>query len=147
MLEKNSKGGVKSALARQRFSVSTADFIGWLRVSVVEQRTPKGLRSSWRNRQQIVIVQTEHRALKHRRERQIVFRQRQKIAEYDQILYRDLIGQRDPIGARYGNATSFQCGDHRHGERIALADEDQDVTGADRAIFRNQAFVPDRSSA
>ena len=37
-----------------------------------------------------------------------------------------------PVGARHGNAARLQCGDHRHGERMALAHEDQDVAGADR---------------
>ncbi len=88
--------------------------------------------SARRDCEQIVIIEIEDRTFEHGRERQIVFRQRQEIAEDHQVLHRDLIGQRDPVGARDGDATPLQRGDHRHRERIALAHEDQDVAGADR---------------
>ena len=106
-----------------------------------EQRFPQRALAPGREGQQIVVVEIEQRAFEHRCKRQIVFGQGQKIAERDQILDGNLVGQRDAVGARDRNAAGLQRGDHRHCEGIALAHQDQDVAGADGPPGRGQVFL------
>ena len=50
-------------------------------------------------REELVIVETEQRAFQHGRQRQIVVRQQQRIAEHQQIHDGDMLGQHQPVGA------------------------------------------------
>ena len=78
---------------------------------------------------QVVVVEAEERALQHLGQRQVVLGQRQEIAERDQILDRDLLGEAQAVGAGDRNAARLQRRHHRRRERAALAHQDEDVAG------------------
>ena len=49
--------------------------------------------------EQIVVIQTEQRALQHGRQREIVVRQQQRVGQHHQVHHRDMLGQHQPVGA------------------------------------------------
>ncbi len=55
--------------------------------------------------EQIVVVETEQRALEHGRQRQIVLRQQQRVGQHHQVHHGDVLGQHQPIGAGNRNAS------------------------------------------
>ncbi len=88
-----------------------------------------------REREQIVVVETEERALEHDGEREIVLRHEQHVGERHEILHGELIGQPHAVGARDRHAEPLQLADHGRGEGIAAADQDQDIAGRDIAAL------------
>ena len=95
-----------------------------------------------REREQSVVVEAEQRALQHDGERQIVLRHQQHIGERHQVLHRELIGEQHAVGARDRHAAPLQRADHRRGEGIAPAHQDQNIAGLDRRGLAQASCSP-----
>ena len=63
--------------------------------------------------EQLVLVDAEQRALQHRRQRQIVLRQQQRVGQHHQVHHRDVLGQHQPVGAGDRDALVLQRADDR----------------------------------
>ena len=81
--------------------------------------------------EKIVLAKPEQRAFQHGSEREIVLGLQQRIGEHQQVHHRQLIGERDPVGARHRDALAFQRGleEPRHG--LALAQQNKDIARLD----------------
>ncbi len=62
-------------------------------VAVRDERLPQRPSASRRDRHEIIVVKADQRALQHFRQRQVVLRQRQEIAQRHEIGDRDLLGK------------------------------------------------------
>ena len=136
--EKNSNGGTRSARARQRSRVSAGRLEARIGGGARHQLLPQEALPLGRERQEVVVVEAEQRRLEHAGERQIVLRQAEEIAERDQVLHGDLLGQHQAVGAGDLDAARLEGRDHGRRERRALAHQDQDVAGADGAVLGRQ---------
>ena len=94
-----------------------------------------------REREQVIVVETEKRALEHDGERQIVLRHEQHVGERHEVLHGELIGQLHAVGAGDRHTEPLQLADHGRGERLAAADQDQDIAGLDVAALRGKFFA------
>ena len=85
---------------------------------------PQGSRPAERQGRQVVVVEAEQRRFERRGERKVVVGQSEHVAQRNQILHGDLLGQHQTVGAGNRHATRLQGGDQRRGERQPLAHED-----------------------
>ncbi len=103
--------------------------------------------------EQSVVVESEQRALQHDGEREIVLRHQQHVGERDEVLHGELVHQLHAVGAGDRHALALERADHRRGEGVAPADEDQDVARFHLAAFgkkllaRNKPMLDERGDA
>ena len=91
--------------------------------------------------EQSVFVDIEERALQHRGEGQIVFRQQQKPAHRDQVLDRQLLGQHQPVGAGDRDAALLQGAQQLADEFVAAPHQHHDVAGPEQAVAQLQPLA------
>ena len=82
--------------------------------------------------EQRLLGQAEQRAAQHGGEAQVVLGQQQHVAERDQVHDRDVIGQRQPVGAGDRHVQLLELADQQLLQDAAPRQEDHDVAGADR---------------
>ena len=112
-----------------------------IRFRPVDHGTPQCALAVRRDGDEVVVVEIEQWRFQHRRQRQVVLRQGEEIAERHQILHRDLVGEPHAVGAGHRNTARLQGGDHGAGERTPVAHQDQDVAGMDRPILRHEPLA------
>ena len=99
------------------------------------QRRPQRASRSIGEREQVVVVEAEERALEHDGEREIVIGHQEEIGQCDEVLHRELVGELHAVGARHRHVEPLQLADHRRGEGIAAPHQDQNIAGAHLAAF------------
>ena len=101
--------------------------------------------AAWPRGQQAVVVEAEQRLLEQLASARSSSG-REEIAERHQILHGDLLGQHESVGARDRDFARLEGRDHGRRERRALAHQDQDVAGPDRAVLGRRASRRARAS-
>ncbi len=99
------------------------------------QRFPQAVLAFMRQRKEVVFRKPDERAFQHGRKRQIVAGQQQRIAQRQQVHDCELVGQAHSVRPGHGYAPAFQRVNHRRGEGLALAHENEDIARADRAAL------------
>ena len=82
--------------------------------------------------EQRLLGQAEQRAAQHGGEAQVVLGQQQHVAERDQVHDRDVIGQRQAVGAGDRHVQLLELADQQFLQDAAPRQENHDVAGADR---------------
>ena len=90
----------------------------------------------------LLVAQAEQRALQHGRQREIVVRQQQRIAEHQQVHDGDVFGQHQPVGAGDRDPRLLERADHRLEHAAALAHQNEHARARPRAALRDPAFSP-----
>ena len=90
---------------------------------------------------EVIVLEIEQRAFQEACQRQVILGQQQEIAQGHHVHYGELFGDDDAVGARDRDAFCLERADHQRGEGVALAQQDEDITGADGASLRLQDFV------
>ncbi len=100
------------------------------RVFGFSQRRPQRAAAAPGQREQLVVVEPEQRALEHGRERKIVAFVEECVGEHQEIHDRDVLGQHQPVGARNRDGGVLERANDRLEQGPALAHQDEDVAGA-----------------
>ena len=91
--------------------VALEPFVDLREVEIARLRPQRGAQRSLalpRESKELLLGQSEQRALQHAREREIVTRQQQRVGERDQVHHGDVLGQHQPVGARDLDIGFFQ---------------------------------------
>ena len=83
-----------------------------------------------RERDEIIVVESDERRFENAGECQIVLRQQGRTSGRDQVHHRYMFGESEPVGAGNRDVHLFQGADHRLEEGAALAHENHHVAGA-----------------
>ena len=100
-----------------------------------EQRRPQLTLAVVSERHEVVVAKAEQRRLEHSCQCQIVFGQRQKIAECHEVLHGDLVDQRQPIGTGDRNPACLQRCHHLRRKGPPPSHQDEDVGWPDRPVL------------
>ncbi len=94
------------------------------------------LRSVGGEIEEILLAMVEERALHQSSKREVVRGQQKEAAERQKVLHGNVRSQLQPVGAGHGNiVAALQRAGQRIDEAVALAHENQDVAGPDRATL------------
>ena len=92
--------------------------------------------------EQIFVAKAEQRRAQHRRQRQIVLLQQERVGKRHQVHHRNMLGKHQAVGARHFDTLVLERADDRLEQLAALAYQDQNVAAA-----RGAALDADRLPA
>ena len=91
--------------------------------------------ASRRNFHERFVVKTDERGLERRGQRQIIVRQQRRATDGDEIDYRDMVFELEPVGACGLHIRRLEGSDHRLEKSVSAANQDHDIAFADAPDF------------